>query len=81
MERIQTSCPGIEWLHSYAVLGSHDYVDIFRVPDIEGATRVAALVRAFGHAQTELWPAMPWRDFKSVIRDLSEATENQTEAG
>jgi uncharacterized protein with GYD domain len=70
MDQIRSECPGVDWLGSYAVLGPSDYVDLFRANDIEAATRVSALVRTFGHAQTEVWPATEWARFKELVRNL-----------
>lgn len=70
MDQVRTECPGVDWLGSYAVLGPCDYVDIFRANDIEAATRVSALIRTFGHAQTEVWPATEWTRFKELVRNL-----------
>lgn len=70
MEQVRNECPGVDWLGSYAVLGPHDYVDVFRANDIEAAARVSTLVRTFGHAQTEVWPATEWTRFKEIVRDL-----------
>ena len=58
-ERIKRECPGVKWLANYAVLGPCDYVDIFEAPDSEAATKVALLIRSFGHATTETWVATP----------------------
>jgi uncharacterized protein with GYD domain len=71
MAKIRAECPGVEWLHSFAVLGPHDYVDIFRVPELELAVKVATIVRTFGHATTELWPALEWRRFKELVHGLA----------
>ncbi|MEN8196210.1 MAG: GYD domain-containing protein [Pseudomonadota bacterium] len=73
MERIRAKCPDVEWLSSFAVLGPYDYIDLFRAPDVEAATKVATIIRTFGHAQTEVWAATEWERFKEVIRDLPAA--------
>lgn len=70
MKSVRVECPECEWLASYAVLGPYDYVDIFQAPDLDTAMKVAALVRTYGHAQTEIWPAKSWREFKELIRHL-----------
>jgi uncharacterized protein with GYD domain len=70
MESVRKECPGIEWLGSYAVLGPYDYLDIFLADDLETATRVSTLIRTFGHAHTETWPATDWDRFKEIVRTL-----------
>jgi uncharacterized protein with GYD domain len=74
MERIEAECPEVEWLSSYAVLGPSDYLDIFMAPDNEAATKVATVVRTFGHAETEVWGATEWKKFKELVRYLPPAT-------
>lgn len=69
-ERIRQECPGVKWLANYAVLGPCDYLDIFEAPDADTATRVALLVRSFGHATTETWVATPWDRFPSLAQGL-----------
>jgi uncharacterized protein with GYD domain len=69
---VETECPQVEWLQSYATLGPYDYLDVFRAPDTETAMKVAALVRLAGHANTEVWAATPWEQFKEMIRTLPE---------
>ncbi len=73
MDQIRAKCPEVEWLSSFAVLGPYDYIDLFQAPDVEAATKVATIVRTFGHAQTEVWAATEWERFKEVIRDLPAA--------
>lgn len=69
-ERIRQECPGIKWIANYAVLGPCDYMDIFDAPDADAATRVALLVRSFGHATTETWVATPWDRFLTLAQGL-----------
>jgi len=69
-ERLEQECPGVKWLADYAVLGPYDYLDIFDAPDAETATKVALLVRSFGHATTETWVATPWDRFVKLAQSL-----------
>jgi uncharacterized protein with GYD domain len=78
-ERLKVECPEVRWLASYAVLGPHDYVDIFEAPDTEAAARVALIVRAVGRATTEVWAAVPWERFRDLAR-AAEADAIVTEA-
>ena len=70
IEQVKFKCPAVRWLNSYAVLGHCDYVDVFEAPDIETAMKVSALIRTFGHADTEVWPAVDWQRFKALARSL-----------
>lgn len=70
VDHVKEQCPTVRWLHSYAVLGRPDYVDVFTAPDDETAMKVSALVRTFGGADTEIWPAVEWDQFRSIARSL-----------
>jgi uncharacterized protein with GYD domain len=72
-ERIHADCPKVEWLASYAVLGPTDYLDIFKAPDIDEATKVATIIRTFGHATTEVWCATEWDRFLELVRYMPPA--------
>ena len=73
MERVRAECETVEWCESFVVLGPYDYLDIFKAPDNETATKVATIVRTFGHAQTEIWAATEWERFKELVRYLPPA--------
>ena len=69
-DRIRRECPAVKWLANYAVLGPCDYLDIFEAPDADAATKVALLVRSFGHATTETWVATQWDRFADLAQGL-----------
>ena len=71
--RLKEECASAKWVMSFATLGPADYVDIFEAPDIETAMKVATVVRTFGHATTEIWPAVSWGKFRELVRYLPSA--------
>ena len=72
MNAVRGECPNVEWIGSYALTGPWDYLDLFRAPDQETATKVAILFRLGAHAHVELWPALPWERFKQLLDMLPE---------
>ncbi len=69
-QHIRLACPTAQWIGSYALLGPYDYLDLFRAQDLDDASKISAIVRSYGHAHTELWPATEWPHFKAVIHEL-----------
>ena len=68
---MRSHCPDVKWLVSYALLGPWDYLDVIEAPSVEAATQVSVLVRSYGQAHTEVWPAVAWPEFKGLLRSLA----------
>ncbi len=72
--RISSALDGnIKWVASYAVSGPYDYMDIFEAADNDAALKLSTIVRTFGHAHSEVWPATDWAHFKEMARNLPQA--------
>jgi uncharacterized protein with GYD domain len=69
-KKIKRNCPRVKWLADYAILGPCDYLDIFEAPDDAMASKVATIIRSFGHATTETWTAIPWSRFKNTATNI-----------
>lgn len=75
--RLREKCPEVKWLSSYFVLGPYDYLDIYEAPNEETASKVALIVRSFGHATTETWALTPWKRYIELARSLTPVSEKR----
>jgi uncharacterized protein with GYD domain len=73
MKHVRAECPDVKWVANYAVLGRYDYLDVFTAPDVATATKVSTIIRSYGGAHTEVWPATEWRDFKRMLNAMPSA--------
>src|SRR4051812_31393063 len=65
-EKLHEEGVHVNWLSHYTILGPYDYLDIFEAKDNEDAAKVALIIRSFGQATTEVWPAVPWDRFEHL---------------
>jgi hypothetical protein len=78
MNRVREECSDVRWLYDLAVCGPYDYLDVFDAPTLESAMRVSVLVRTYGHAHAELWPAVGWSDFKKLLSGIPRGDETRS---
>ncbi len=76
-EHIRKDCPDVKWVANYALLGPYDYLDIFTAPDTATAAKVAAIIRSYGRAHSEIWPATEWHAFKDMLHHLTHVTKDE----
>lgn len=70
LKKVKAACPEVKFLAHYALLGQHDFMDIYEAPDVETATKVALISRSEGAVTAESWPAMPYDEFLSVLEQV-----------
>ncbi|HEY8189048.1 MAG TPA: GYD domain-containing protein [Micavibrio sp.] len=73
--RIEKYLPEVSWISNFALIGPWDYLDIFSAPDMDAAMKVSAIVRHYGGAHTEMWPATEWNHFEQLMRELTEVVK------
>lgn len=69
--KVQELIPEVKWISDYALLGPWDYMDVVQAPDMMTAIKLSALVRFYGDAHTEVWPAVNWDCFEKAAEDMS----------
>ena len=68
--KIKAACPGVRWLHHFAVLGPHDFMDIYEAESAEEAAKVSMITLANGAAAAENWTLLPYADYLTILKDL-----------
>jgi uncharacterized protein with GYD domain len=62
--------PDVERIASYALLGAYDFLHIFEAPDAKIAAKVALLANTFGVSSTETLTAIPFEEFREMLREV-----------
>ncbi len=73
VRRIERECPEVDWVATYEIEGSGDYLDIFRAPDLDTARRVSTLSVRPVRATADLWPAAEWPDCRELVHSIRQA--------
>jgi len=70
IEAVKQKCPKVKFIAHYAIIGQYDFLDIYEAPDIETATKVSILSRQNGASSAESLPAIPYKHFIEMIKEL-----------
>ena len=70
IEKVSEKCPGVKWLSHYALLGPYDFMDIYEAPDDKTAAKVSMISLDNGAFTSESWPAIPYKRFIELAREI-----------
>ena len=69
-EAVKARCPEVKWIDHFALLGPFDFMDIYEAPGEEVAAKVSLITMAKGAVKAETWPALPYKRFLEVAKNL-----------
>ncbi|MCF8235759.1 MAG: GYD domain-containing protein [Bacteroidales bacterium] len=70
LETVKEKCPDVTFKAHYALLGQFDFIDIYEAPNEESAAKVSMISQANGAFQAESLPAIPWKRFIALVKEL-----------
>ena len=70
LEMVKKKCPEVKFTTHFALLGQYDFLDIYEAPDIESAAKVSMLSQANGAIQAESLPAIPYKKFLELVKEI-----------
>ncbi len=68
--RIARQVPSVKWIAHYALLGPHDFLDIYEAPDEEAAAKVSMISLSLGAVRAESWTAIPYARFLELAKEI-----------
>ncbi|MBC8478738.1 MAG: GYD domain-containing protein [Candidatus Delongbacteria bacterium] len=70
LDQVRAKCPDVKFVAHYALLGPHDFLDIFEAPDAETAAKVSMISQQNGAARSESWTAIPYMRFLDLTAEI-----------
>lgn len=80
-QEIKAECSSASWKRSYATVGKYDVIDIVETESVEDIDKITMIIRAFGHADTEVLPATPWKKLITNLRSQEQKRRQQETLG
>jgi len=70
MNQVKAKCPEVKFIAHYALLGRHDFLDIYEAPDEETAAKVSLISLSNGAYQSESCLAIPYKRFLELTEEI-----------
>jgi len=66
-----------KFISHYALLGPHDFLDIYEAPDEESAAKVSMISLVNGAFQAETLIAIPYKQFLGLTKEISKKSKKK----
>jgi len=70
LEQVKSKCPEVKFIAHYAILGEHDFIDIYEAPDPETAAKVSMISQANGAIQAKSMLAIQYKRFIELTAEI-----------
>jgi uncharacterized protein with GYD domain len=70
LEQVKEKCPEVKFIEHYALLGSHDFLDIYEAPDEETAAKVSMISLSNGAFEAQSLVAIPYKKFVELTEQI-----------
>jgi uncharacterized protein with GYD domain len=70
MSQVRAKCPEVKFVSHYALLGTYDFMDIYKAPNEETAAKVSMISLANGALKAESWSGIPYNRFLELIDEI-----------
>ena len=70
LDEVRDKCPEVKFVGHYALLGDHDFVDIYEAPDEETAAKVSMISMDKGAFQAKSIMAIPYKRLVELANEL-----------
>jgi uncharacterized protein with GYD domain len=70
MQQVKETCPEVEFISHYALLGDYDFLSIYKALNEEVAAKVSMISLANGAYQAQSWTAIEYKRFIELTEEL-----------
>lgn len=71
LKLVKEKCPEVKFISHFALLGPHDFLDIYEAPNEGSAAKVSMISLANGAFQAQTLIAIPFKQFLGLTKEIS----------